>query len=60
MAELFFVFCGFLNLLFIFGCIESSLLRVGILWFRRAGSTLRCGACSLLIAVASLAVEHGL
>ena len=29
---------------FIFGCVGSSLLRVGFLLLRRAGATLRCGA----------------
>ena len=47
----------FINLfiyLFIFGCVESSLLRAGFLKLRRAGATLRC------CAVASLIAEHGL
>ena len=30
--------------LFIFGCVGSSLLRVGFLYLRQAGATLRCGA----------------
>ena len=33
-----------LFILFIFGCVGSSLLRVGFLYLRRAGATLRCGA----------------
>ena len=32
------------NLIFIFGCIGSSLLHVGFLYLRRAGATLRCDA----------------
>ena len=34
----------FIYILFIFGCIGSSLLRAGFLYLRRAGATLRCGA----------------
>ena len=30
--------------LFIFGCVGSSLLRMGFLSLRRVGATLRCGA----------------
>ena len=33
----------FLNYLFTFGCIGSSLLHVGFLQLRRAGATLGCG-----------------
>ena len=59
-------------ILFIFGCVGSSLLRAGFLQLRRAGSTLRCRAqashcsgfsCSgpcALGARASVAAAHGL
>ena len=62
----------FYLLLFIFGCIGSSLLGVGFLQLQRAGATLRCRArashCSgfsycraqALSVWASLAVAHGL
>ena len=77
----FFVFWGFfgffgffqlINLLFNFGCVGSSLLRVGFLYLRRAGATLRCGArashcggfsccgARALGARASVVVAHGL
>ena len=41
-----FVFFYFINLFIylIFGCVGSSLLRVGFLKVQRAGATLRCGA----------------
>ena len=44
---------------FVFGCAGSSLLHAGFLWLRRAGVTL-LAEHGLLIAVASLAAEHGL
>ena len=34
----------YLFYLFIFDCVESSLLHAGFLQLRRAGATLRCGA----------------
>ena len=37
-------FNKFIYLLFIFGCVGSSLLHVGFLQLRRAGATLCCGA----------------
>ena len=62
----------FYFILFIFGCVGSSLLHVGFLQLRRAGVTLRCGArashCSgfshcgarALGARASVVAAHGL
>ena len=35
---------AFLNLIFIFGCVGSSLLRVGFSLVAESGATLRCGA----------------
>ena len=30
--------------MYLFGCVGSSLLRMGFLYLRRAGATLRCSA----------------
>ena len=48
-----------INYLFILGCIGSLLLHAGFLQLQRAGATL-VAVCGLLIAVASLVVEHSL
>ena len=40
----FIYFILFYFILFIFGCIGSSLLRAGFLYLRRVGATLPCGA----------------
>ena len=45
--------------LFIFSCIGSLLLRASFLWLQQAGAPLSWVPV-LLIAVASLVVEHGL
>ena len=45
--------------LFIYGCVESSLPRVVFSSCSESG-LLFVGVCGLLIAVASLVVEHGL
>ena len=43
--ESFFFFINlFILFIFIFGCVGSSLLRVGFLQLQRAGATLHCGA----------------
>ena len=48
----------FINL-FIFGCIRSSLLHVGFSLVTASGGLLFIVVRRLLIAVASLVVEHG-
>ena len=66
-----FFFLIYLFNLFIFGCIGSSLLRMGFLYLRLAGATLRCGAWAshcggfscgarALGMQASVVVAHGL
>ena len=54
-----FFFKFYLNFIFIFGCLGSSLLCAGFLWLRRAG-VLFVAVRGLLIAVASLVAEHRL
>ena len=47
------------NVLIIFGCSGSLLLRLGFLWVQRAGAPLHCSAQASLVVVASLVVSTG-
>ena len=52
--------CDFFFFFFFFVCFGSSLLRVGFLYLRRAGATLRCGARASHCSGFSLVAEQGL